>query len=103
MNCKTVLLILCCAAASAAVLPAAGNASREPRQAGVTDRTAPGVASPPPVAPDEGTLYRCCTSSGIFPRYVNPDDRPRAAAREGSFCLAVMPSGRRIPGIVCHS
>jgi hypothetical protein len=84
-----------------ATLFAAGDKAPEPRDA-ETDQSAAKTVNQP-VAPDEGLVYRCCTSSGMFPRYVNPDDRPREVAKEGSFCLAVMPSGQHIPGVVCHS
>ncbi|HTT08182.1 MAG TPA: hypothetical protein VMH34_05265 [Gammaproteobacteria bacterium] len=100
MNRKYCLLILCCMAVFPPVLSAAAGGTH--RSAQGTDRSASTAIEAPPASPDEGAIYRCCTSSGMFPRYVNPDDRPRAAAREGGFCLAVMPTGQHIPGIVCH-
>ena len=100
MNCKIGLMILCCAVLSPTTLFAAGDKAPETRDAKTGGSAAEAVNQP--AVPDEGPVYRCCTSSGIFPRYVNPDDRPREVAKEGSFCLAVMPSGQHIPGIVCH-
>ena len=100
MNRKISLTIFCCMMLYPEIPFAAGDNTHAAKET-ESDQSA-GKTMNPPVAPDESPVYRCCTSSGMFPRYVDPDDRAREVAKEGSFCLAVMPSGQHIPGIVCH-